>query len=276
MYDYVMANLTRIGSKYFATIPTQLIKADMRFQRVGNCSNSKIAKLAENFDETLMDVLRVSPHDDEKKFSVIDGYHRLSAAQRNHVKFVPCEVIMGLPKEPELRLRREAEIFAMQDAHREKLSPQQIHKSAVLLGRSGNVALEKAVKKYGISFKPVGVKNVNKPNVLTGFNAALRTASSDPELLDTIFSIIRDSGWNEKNGGYGDRVICAIKGTLMGYRKQQCVYDALADFMKQITPQEFEVRAVRNYPYEKKAQARIKVLKDALSARGIVGKYSGK
>lgn len=263
-YEIVKRNMREVGGKRFALVPTELIFADPRFQRLTSKGSEKIKKLAAAWNPAKMDALRLSPHDEEFRFSLIDGYHRLMAARINGIDLIECEIIITLPADPHERLKAEAHLFVTQNNNVDLLRPMQKHNAGVLLGIPEYVALDTLLEKYGIYLRTKGSSGRAKIGELSGYSGALKIAKKyGRDRLEDVFKIILESRWNLSVDGFADIPLNAINTVLLLHEdKREEVIEACIKYMKQITPNLFISQGNANYPTRARYQRAILTLED--------------
>lgn len=277
MFSQIMASSIKVGNKNFAYVPLRLLFVDEDYQR--QTSKAKVRKLAEKWNINKMDALRVSPHPEEGKFSIIDGSHRFHAAQMNGEKFLACEIIMGLSENPDKRKVEEAKLFSTQNDEVNKLTAQEKHKANLLLGVKENVILEKVRLKYRISLKPDSARGNAKENCLAGFQYALRIAKTyGEELLNDIFCVLCESRWNMANNGLGRDVLEMVKNVLLlhpDFRPE--IKMELTEYFKNREPEDVFAGAREKYSLRAKAERNTLFLEDYLIEEidGMYRVYSG-
>lgn len=256
LYEITMNQINKVGGKLFVFIPLKLLYVDERFQRKGLTSQKKIQNLVNKWDSNKMDALRVSPHPEERCFSVIDGYHRYSAAVlRNGVLGLECELIQGLSEDPKKRLIQEATLFATQNDQVDTLSPFEKHKANVLRGIKENIIVEELTNKYDIPLKTNKGRGRSAVGYLSGFTRALTIAKSGEDVLDYVFSVICESRWNLSATGFSCHVLEAIGHLFMLHpTEMEEVKKALIDYCKPITPMKFFSEAHTKYPERKMSE----------------------
>lgn len=273
LFNAIMNNLKEVGEKSFASIPTELLFVDERFQRTDTRSKSKIMKLARNWNPSKMDALRVVPHPEEARFSVVDGYGRLTA---NSIRQVPSEameseIIMGAPDDPEERLVFEARIFAEQNNETETLKPIQKHKANLLLGDKAAIMLEDICKEYGVEIISTG-GGQRKDHKLGSYASAYSVAKvNGSDCLRYIFDVINKAGYDMEANGFSDAMVRALKNVYVGYQRDG--EQLVAQFLRERKPAIFQAEAVAKYP--KRAYiASALYLQDYLVANGFDTKFT--
>lgn len=263
-YEALLSNVKEVGTKRFALVPVDYIYADASFQRLTVKGSKKIRQLAAAFDPAKMDALRLSPHDEECRFSVIDGYHRLLAAIINGIEMIECEIIQGLPKDPRERLKAEAHLFVTQNNNVDLLRPMQKHNAGVLLGIPEYTILDELLEKYNIHLRTKGTNGRAKVGELSGYCGALKIAKTHgKDLLEDVFTVLLESRWNLSRDGFADIPLNAIKTVLLLHvDRREEVIAACIKYMKQITPELFISQSNANYPTRARYQRAILTLED--------------
>lgn len=265
MFSQTMASKIKVGNKYYAYVPLKRMVVDEDYQR--QTSKAKVRKLAEKWNINKMDALRVSPHPEEGKFSIIDGSHRFHAAQMNGEKFLACEIIMGLSDDPAKRKVEEAKLFSTQGDEVNRLTPQEKHKANVLLGVKENVIVDNICKKYDIPYKPESARRGgNIKGVLTGFAEALRISKKyGEEMLDAIFYILCESRWDMAYKGMGSVILNSLANILAlhpGFKED--IKFELINLFTPIEPEKLFADAMSKYPERKEVERLTLYLEDYL------------
>lgn len=251
MYDLVMNSTKQVGSKVYAYIPTELLFVDPEFQRDSNSAKfqRKVKILKEKWDINKMDALRVVPHPEEHKFSIIDGSHRDEVAIELGIPGLECEIVFGLPDDPEKRRVEEAKLFSTQDNEKDVLTPVEKHKAYVLCGVRENCILDKLVRKYNIPIKKNPSHGRVPVGALAGFTKALYIIKKDGEsMMDDIFYILCESRWNIASKGLGALTITSVYHVLSyhpNYRNE--IKTVMIDYFKDIEPENFFAEASVKY-----------------------------
>ena len=265
MYELVMQNLRTVGNKRFAFIPLELLFADYRFQRIHKKGSRKVRRLIERWVNAKCDPLRVSPHNEECMFSIIDGYHRFLAASALGMEGIVCEVL-EVPEDKDERLKLEATLFATQNDELDKLAPVEKHYANLIIGSEKHIILDNLLHKYGIELKINTSGGKVKAGSLAGYVYALEIAKSHGEtVLDDVFNIICNSRWNIANHGLSNDAISCIKNvlTLHPDRRDDIVSEA-AKMLKLITPDQLFAESFAAYPNRTESERPTLYLEDKL------------
>lgn len=281
-YNLIMANTIPVGNKRYANILTDegIIFADKRIQRDNDTTRAKkkIRNLAENWDINKMDALKVVPHPEEHRFSLVDGYHRLSAAIIKGEKSLVCEIITGLSDNPEERIIQEATLFATQNDEVDVLSPIERHKANVLRGIKENVIVDDLCNKYNIALKKNPSHGRTQTGQLAGFTMALQFArTAEKEILDRTFCILCESRWNIAKLGLSANTIHMVANILKlhpEYQNEIC--SLLIKEFTPIEPEQLFSQAYSKYPARKEKERNLLYLEDVVCENlGITRVYSG-
>ena len=224
-----------------------------------------------------MDALKTVPHPEENKFSVVDGYHRLSAAILNGEKGLECEIVLGLSTDPKERLIQEATLFATQNDEVDVLSPVEKHKANVLRGVTENVILDELINKYNIPLKTNPSHGRVLIGHLAGYTQALGVAKRHGrQMLNDIFYVICESRWNIAHNGLSANVISPVANMFKfhpTYREE--IIKALIEYFKPIEPENFFASAMDEYPERKEKERLALYLEDVLCSKiGMTRTYT--
>lgn len=132
------------------------------YQRGTDSDKSKkvIRHIAAHFDWSMFQPILVAKSPGGKKYSIIDGQHRvLAALERGDIEQVPC-CIVDLPD-----IARQAESFVSVNKVRVALHPMQIFRAACAAGEKNAVALKEFLSSMGVSVPSSPVAGgCTKPN----------------------------------------------------------------------------------------------------------------
>lgn len=284
MYDLIMSNTIPVGNKRYADIPPceddGILFVDDRIQRDKNTmkAKNKIKNLAENWDINKMDALKVVPHPEENRFSVVDGCHRLSAAILKGEKSVVCEIITGLSEDPKERLIQEATLFATQNDEVDTLSPIERHKANVLRGIKENVIVDGLAKKHNIELKKNPSHGRVQNGQLAGFTMALNIAKvNGDKFLDDVLTILCASRWNVAKGGLSANALYAVSSILRlhpEYKRE--ISSLLVKKFTPIEPDQLFAEAHAKYTTRKEKERILLYVEDIVCENlGITRVYNG-
>lgn len=258
LYNLTMRNTQAIGNKLFAEVPVELLYSDDRYQRGEMVSTRKVNKLIANWNPAKMDPLRVAPHDDEGRFSVINGEHRLKAAKALGYDFLVCEILRcdGIEEE--------AKLFATQNDEVDNLTPLQKHKANVLCGVPENVLIQSLCEKYDIKIS-AGKAGSRKTSYLSGFGRAVVQARSNPDVTKEVFRVIYEARWHLSSKGLCSEVLQAIyKLFLLHTDDRDKVADSLIHYMRHNDPKYVLACAMERYPKRTQTARNVLFIEDEI------------
>lgn len=200
------ANLKTIECIYFENskdrrryenIDISKIIIDKSYQR--EVSQTKVKKIVKNFDMNAFKTLLLNKRDgDDDVYYLVDGQHRLSAAEIKKLKYVPCCIIEGLTKE------EEAELFVT--VNRQIYPPTSIHTFKAKIAANDKIALKILEIMSNNGFKPYLINGGNeytrRRGYITTFNLLETIYKSKGEnMLDKVLGIIKDA-WRYQDGTF--------------------------------------------------------------------------
>lgn len=196
--DGIVLNAFSIAGRKFANVPVDQMRIDYAYQRL---SSRNMMKIAQNWDMNRCGILVVNYRDG--LFFVIDGQHRMQAAQMNGITFLPCEMYSGLTQE------QEAALFARQNEYVTKLSPYDVFKANLVIGDEVDTAIAKICEEFNVIIKKGCAK---KGEARLGSITAARNIvqHSGTECLRWIFSTINLCGWSSMHGAYCSSILHAF------------------------------------------------------------------
>lgn len=238
LYRNVINNIQRIGRKYHANIPIELLYVDESYQRVQTRSMEKIRKMANLWDDNKMDELTVVAHPEEYRFAVTDGYGRLTASQMQSEPYesLDCCVILDAPKDPLKRRKFEADLFVKQTDCLERVSPAQKHNANLILEVPEVMVLEKVLSKYNIK---ISRKRGHRPKGYLGNYAKTLAIGKvhGEDCLDWIFNLLTNVQYNMQTDGYCVRILQGLASVWANnpLRRREA-YNILSKYMKGRSP----------------------------------------
>ena len=252
LFDLMESNIQKIGNKYYAFVPMELLYLDERYQRNDLASTNKINKLIKEWNPNKMDAIRVSIHSEEKLLVVIDGYHRTEAQECLKYKFIIAEIIF-IKGTPEERLMEEARLFATQNDELDTLTPVEKHKANVLLGIKEYVELQEIIEKFKIPFKAGKGRGVGKIGELTGYTEALAICKAyGKELLEDVMDILFSARWNLATKGLGNYALRTVKNILLLHPEaKKEIKSEIINYFTPIDPDKFFASSMEKYPERK-------------------------
>lgn len=260
--DLTEANKQTIGVKTYANIPVELLCIDSAYQREGTYRKDKVTDLINHFDMNRMDTLVVSYHEEEKRYYVVDGMHRLLAALAKGVQTLPCE-IKFFPGNPKERRIGEARYFIEQGIQVDPMSPIDQHNGHVLCGDHEYVVLDEAVKatEGKIFLKHNRNKGKQLPGTLTGYVAAVTLARKNKRLLQDVFEVLIEAGWSNASTGLSNYSLRMV-GDVLAIHNDLEVKKEIARVLRGIEPKLFRAKAQAAYELRTASEANSLYLED--------------
>ena len=272
LYKTVVNNAQTIGAKKFADIPLELLAVG-KYQRTDYYDKGEVSKLAEHFNKNLMDPLTVSPHPEEGKFYVVNGMHRMEAAEINGYETIECEILQNLPADPFEREKEEAEIFRKQEDTKDKLTPVSVHKANMICGEQASIDLDEIVHKYGILYKTNKNRGRCADNTLTGFSTALSIVRiNGKDMLDDMFDVLIKAGWQMESRGLGDQVLASLRNVFIYDPISRENKDVMVEILRSTTPKMFTAESISRYKLRGTKVAMSLFLEDLVADKIVIDK----
>lgn len=187
----VQADMTKTGMSWgYALIPISETIRDMPYQRPIN--ESRVNKIAREFNWDRVDPKCVNYRSDEDKFAVMDGLHTLSALEILGKEFMPCKVFIDKTYE------EEAAMFAAQNKGIKKITTVDEFRALVEAKNPDAITIMEVLSDYGIELSPVaGYKKLRSIRKLT---TIMSTIHEDG--LRFTFQLIEDANWGNDTKAY--------------------------------------------------------------------------
>lgn len=247
------------GCYVIVLVPRELLAWDEKYQRPGRYTG----KLRREFDPNKMDPLLVSPHYEEGKAYIIDGYGRYIVTGEidpDRYAYLVCKVLLNVPQDPVLRRKFEAEMFAYQNNAVSKITFKQKFKALIAMGDSTAVELLKIISKYGFYIRIDEEGSVGKGRHKSFYNKdngkyelynaetlykVLKIHGADA--LEYILEVLERTGAKEKTDGYSRYMISGIKTVWSAFpSKREEAKKFLVEMLLNIDPNTFKAKAVSN------------------------------
>jgi hypothetical protein len=206
-------------------IETYKIAIDTSYQRGVN--KLKVKKIINNFNSNAFGSLLVSKRDGDDNYYLIDGQHRLNAANIKSMKIVPCCIIYGLTQQ------EEAELFIELNSNRYQVKSMDKFKAKVAAKNKNTLEIIDIMNKYG--FKPnlmnSGCISTRRKGYITNFSVVENIYNSKGnKFLDYVLRIIK-AIWGYNDGTFDADAL--RKDTIEG------IYTFLAKYSKDIDEKKF-------------------------------------
>lgn len=268
LYKTVVNNAQRIGGKYFALVPRELLIVDESYQRTKGRSKNKINALVRNWDDSKMAPLKCTAHAEEGKICVVDGYGRMIASSMlaTPKEELECEIIFDVPDDVDERRKYEAYLFASQTDEVEPIRLAQRHNANLILGEKTAVALQEVLDKYDVKIAYNTGKR--RPGVLGSYSDTYKIVKGiGKDGLDFIFGVIKELSWNEEANGYSSCVVAGLRKVYEAEDKTKTRTKAIA-ILRETTPELFRATAISRYPKRSEFTAARMYMEDLLNGRG--------
>ena len=277
--DAIKTTVT-INGKEFASIPISLLNTESKWQRSLKTSKAKrkIATLVRTWDDNLCRPITVIFDENTGKYDVIDGGHRVAAADLLGREELVAEIIRFNGNTEKEKIMLAARLFAEQGTAVDSLTPAEKHSANLILGIAENLTLEIAAKKHDFSLKLDGSRGRRaKKNYVSGFSQALKFAKYAPDALNFTFDVIDTIHWNEEPLGLGREAIEMI-GKVFAYHlgEETKIAFGIVHALTNITPKQAFAEAAVEYKGRGSSSANLLWLEGKVcDYLGINRKYFG-
>ena len=232
------------------SVPVELMEIDTRYQTEVR-TNRDLRYLTNNWDENKLLPLTGVPHWEEGKIYLVDGYARWVGSQivdKDKYKDLLLLVILNAPKNPEERLRFEAELFAYQNAQVSRLTAIQKHGAMLVMHDEATETLERMKHIYGFDY--IAEKGSREASILGSYTEILALCKIDHgKAAEYVFDVCRDAGFDRKPNGYASYVIRALRDMYKLYANSRAeTKQFLTKLLRGITPLHLKANAVTKYP----------------------------
>jgi len=243
----ILVSAIPVGGKVFAIIPLDELHIDESYQRP---LQNHVKVIAKDWNPTKCDPLKVNYRADGF-FYIWDGFHRDMAAQLRGIKYLLCDITVGLTQE------QEAELFGCQGVGIKKPDPYDIFKANVCAGEEIDTAIKDMCDKYDLA--------VSRNNKRAG-NLSCLTLARDifrrggEEYFEWVLELLHKAKWNEFPQSHSHRVI----NSLYEIRKAsgdeyEYIQRKLVSCLKKTNPDELLRNATVEYAQFKDESKRIKL-----------------
>lgn len=236
-----------VGGKVFAVVALDELHIDESYQR---SLQNHVKIIARDWNPTKCDPLKINFREDGK-FYVWDGQHRLEAARLRGIKYLLCDITVGLTQE------QEASLFGCQGIGIKKPDPYDIFKANVCAGEEIDTAIKYMCDDYGLL--------VNRNNKKAGNLSCLTLARDifkrgDREYFEWVLELLHKAKWNEFPQSHCHRVI----NSLYEIRKifgteNEFVQRKLVTYLKSTNPDELLINSTVKYPQFKDESKKLKL-----------------
>ena len=231
-------------------VPVELMEIDPRYQ-TDERTDRDLQYLTRNWDERKLMPLMGVPHWEEGKVYIVDGYGRWIASQivnKEKYKDLKVQMVLNAPKNPEERLKFEAELYAFQNQQVKDLTAIQKHGAMIVLHDKATEILENMKSKYG--FEYCANKGNREASILGSYTEALSLCKIDNgKAAEYVFDICVCAGFDRKPNGYSTYVMRALRDMYKLYADDRAKTKKLfIKKLRSITPLALKANAVVKYP----------------------------
>lgn len=236
-----------VGGKVFATVSLDELHIDKSYQR---SLQSHVKTIAKDWNPTKCDPLKINFREDGN-FYVWDGQHRLEAARMRGIKYLLCDIVVGLTQ------AQEAELFGCQGVGIKKPDPYDIFKANICSGEKIDTAIKKVCDYYDLI--------VNRNSKIAGNLSCLTLAreilrKGDEEYFEWVLDLLDKARWNEFPQAHCHRIVNSLyEIRKISDEENEFVQRKLISYLKKTNPDELLVHSTVKYPQFKDDSKKIKL-----------------
>ena len=245
-----------VGGKVFAVVALDELHIDESYQR---SLQNHVKIIARDWNPTKCDPLKINFREDGN-FYVWDGQHRLEAARLRGIKYLLCDITVGLTQS------QEAELFGCQGVGIKKPDPYDIFKANVCAGEEIDTAIKNMCDDYDLLVNRNNKKAGNL-SCLTLARDIFKKGCADREYFEWVLELLHKAKWNEFPQSHCHRVI----NSLYEIRKasgaeNEFIQRKLVTYLKNMNPDKLLIQSTIKYPQFKDESKKIKLfLLDVIS-----------
>lgn len=255
-----------VGGKVFAMVALDELRIDKSYQRP---LQNHVKTIARNWDYTKCDPLKINFRDDGLLY-VWDGQHRLEAAKLRGIKYLLCDIVVGLTQE------KEAELFGCQGEGLKKPDPYDIFKANVCAKEEIDTAIKAMCDKYGLIVargKKAG--NLSCLTLLREKFDLEKDRGCGREYMDWVLELLHNAKWNEFPQSHCHKVVNSLYEIRKNYEEENVfVQRRLIEYLEKTNPNDLLINATIKYPQFKDDSKKLKLfLLNIVSGEGdsVVG-----
>lgn len=236
-----------VGGKVFAVVALNELHIDESYQR---SLQNHVKIIARDWNPTKCDPLKINFRENGF-FYVWDGQHRLEAARLRGIKYLLCDIIVGLTQ------AQEAELFGCQGRGIKKPDPYDIFKANVCANEKIDTAIRDMCDLYEL--------NVNRNSKVPGNLSCLTLVreifrKDEGEYFEWVLELLDKSRWNEFSQAHCHRIINALyEIRKVSDGKEEFIQRKLISFLKKTCPDELLIKSIVKYPQFKDDSKKIKL-----------------
>lgn len=255
-----------VGGKIFAVVALDELHIDESYQR---SLQSHVKIIARDWNPTKCDPLKINFRENGF-FYVWDGQHRLEAARLRGIKYLLCDITVGLTQE------QEAALFGCQGVGIKKPDPYDIFKANVCAGEEIDTAIKGMCDNYGLLVN----RNKKAGNLSCLTLARDIFKKGDGEYFEWVLELLHKAKWNEFSQSHCHRIVNSLYEIRKSIGEEnEFIQRRLISYLKNTTPDELLINATIKYPQFKAEDKKIKLfLLDVVNGddESLNGTVSGK
>lgn len=238
-----------VGGKVFAVVALDELHIDESYQR---SLQNHVKIIARDWNPTKCDPLKINFRENGL-FYVWDGQHRLEAAKLRGIKYLLCDITVGLTQE------QEAALFGCQGVGIKKPDPYDIFKANVCAGEEIDTAIKDMCDEYDLLVNRNNKKAGNL-SCLTLARDIFKRGNADREYFEWVLELLHKARWNEFPQSHCHRVV----NSLYEIRKSSGEEDdyvqrKLITYLKGTNPDDLLINATVKYPQFKDESKKLKL-----------------
>jgi len=237
-----------VGGKVFAVVALDELHIDESYQRP---LQNHVKIIARDWNPTKCDPLKINFREDGNLYTW-DGQHRLEAARLRGIKYLLCDITVGLTQS------QEAELFGCQGVGIKKPDPYDIFKANVCAGQEIDTAIKDMCDKYNLIINRS--KQPGNLSCLTLARKIFNKGHEDRECFEWGLELLNEARWNEFPQSHCHRIINSLyeirktSGEESGFIQRK-----LIAYLKSTTPDELLINATIKYPQFKDESRKLKL-----------------
>lgn len=238
-----------VGGKVFAVVALDELHIDESYQRT---LQNHVKIIARDWNPTKCDPLKINFRANGF-FYVWDGQHRLEAARLRGIKYLLCDIVVGLTQ------KQEASLFGCQGIGIKKPNPYDIFKANVCAGEEIDSSIKSMCDKYDLVVDKNN-KRAGNLSCLTLARKIFRKGIQDREYFDWVLELLHKAKWNEFPQSHCHRVVNSLY-EIRRISKDLSEYTQgkLVAYLKKITPDDLLINATISYPQFKDESKKLKL-----------------
>lgn len=238
-----------VGGKMFAVVALDELHIDESYQR---SLQNHVKIIAKDWNPTKCDPLKINFREDGF-FYVWDGQHRLEAARLRGIKYLLCDIIVGLTQE------QEAALFGCQGVGIKKPDPYDIFKANVCAGEEIDTAIKDMCDKYDLAVNRNN-KRAGNLSCLTLAREIFKRGEDHREYFEWVLELLHEAKWNEFSQSHCHRVINSLyEIRKIASDENVFIQKRLVDYLKKTNPDNLLISATIKYPQFKDESKKLKL-----------------